>query len=141
MFGIEINPIGVLVAAIANVIVGMIWYGPVFGKKWMKLVGKSESDMEKDKKEMPKIFAISFIGSLIMAFVLTVINKGINTEYGQPENIFFGAYIGILVWLGFVATVNLSDLLYEKRNQQLVSLQSGYYLVSLVLQGAIISFF
>ncbi|HLD39833.1 MAG TPA: DUF1761 family protein, partial [Candidatus Nanoarchaeia archaeon] len=33
------NYLAVLVAAIAAYVVGFLWYGPVFGKKWMALMG------------------------------------------------------------------------------------------------------
>jgi hypothetical protein len=36
---ITINYLAVIAAAIAAVGVGVLWYGPLFGKEWMKLMG------------------------------------------------------------------------------------------------------
>lgn len=64
--------LAVLVSVIVSMIVGSIWYGPVFGKKWMKLVGVTKEDMEKGKKEMQKTYGMMFAGSLVTSFVLAV---------------------------------------------------------------------
>ena len=42
----DINWIAVLVAAVSAFMIGGIWYGPLFGKKWMELVGKTEEDIK-----------------------------------------------------------------------------------------------
>ena len=44
---IETNWIGVILAAISAMVVGYVWYGPLFGKPWMKLVGITKEDIEK----------------------------------------------------------------------------------------------
>ncbi len=31
----QINLLAVVVCAIASMVLGMLWYGPLFGKKWM----------------------------------------------------------------------------------------------------------
>ncbi|MDQ7020805.1 MAG: DUF1761 domain-containing protein [Candidatus Dojkabacteria bacterium] len=56
----EISVIGIVIAAIANIFLGMIWYGPLFGKEWMRLVGIKKEDTEPN----PSSYAIS-IGSAL----------------------------------------------------------------------------
>ena len=42
----------VIIAAIASMILGMIWYHPkVFGNLWMKLTGVTNKDREEQKKK------------------------------------------------------------------------------------------
>ena len=38
----EVNWIAVIAAAVSAFVLGGLWYGPLFGKKWMALVGLSE---------------------------------------------------------------------------------------------------
>ena len=70
---ITINLLAVLGAAIAAMIIGMIWYSPsVFGKKLMLYVGQTAESMAVSgaKKSMAKNYAINFLGSLVTAYVL-----------------------------------------------------------------------
>jgi len=65
---VPINIWALLVAALAKMVVGMIWYSPaMFLKPWMKLVGRSPEDM---KAGMAKGLTTDAIGALVMAFVL-----------------------------------------------------------------------
>ena len=41
----EVNWIAVIAAAVSAFVMGGLWYGPLFGKKWMALVGLSISRM------------------------------------------------------------------------------------------------
>ena len=42
---ITINLTAAIVAAVASFVLGGIWYGPAFGKRWQALVGLSDEDM------------------------------------------------------------------------------------------------
>jgi hypothetical protein len=50
-----------------------------------------------------------------------------------------GISLGAMVWLGFIATVTLASVLYEKRSVNLYILNNAYQLVSLVVMGAIVA--
>ncbi len=39
---VDINYGAVLVAAIIEIVLGFLWYGPFFGKMWMKSIGVTE---------------------------------------------------------------------------------------------------
>lgn len=36
--------LAVLAAVVANMVLGFLWYGPLFGKSWRAAVGKTEED-------------------------------------------------------------------------------------------------
>ena len=120
----NINWVGVISAGVASMIVGFIWYGPLFGKMWMKLTGKKEMA---DKKEMPKTYAIIFIASLITAYVLSVLGPTMQTAFW--------------VWLGFQATLLLHSVLFEGKSWNLYFLNAGHQLVSLLAMSMALSFF
>jgi len=46
--------------------------------------------------------------------------------------------MGLLVWLGFVATTHAANCLFEGRPFRLFSINTGYPLVSLVLMGPLL---
>jgi hypothetical protein len=120
-------------------IVGALWYGPLFGKKWMALVGMSEGELNAAKaRGMGKLYALAFVGSLLMSYVLAHALVFASFYLGV-----FGASSGIMVgiwnWLGFVAPVTLSTVLWENKPWKLWVLNNGYYLVSLTVMGIILA--
>ena len=54
-------------------VIGSIWFGPIFGKKWMHIVGADKMDMaarKKMQKEAGPLYLIQFLLSLFQAYVL-----------------------------------------------------------------------
>ncbi len=130
----EVNWIEIIAAAVAAMVLGFLWYGPIFGKQWIKLSGMTEAKMnEAKKKGMTKSYAIMMVSALVMAYVLSMFigNAGANTLTD-------GAMVGFLSWFGFAATIQLSKVLWGSDSWELYYLETGYYLVSLSLMGGII---
>lgn len=126
----SINYLALIIAAIIPMIVGFIWYGPLFGKQWMKLAGVTKKDMEAKKSEMPKTYGIMLVASLVMAYVLS--------QFVTTGGAISGAMVGFWIWLGFVVTVKLTDVLFNGNPKQLFYIDISYRLVSLVLMGAVL---
>ena len=135
---IPINYWAVLVGGVVNMILGGLWYGPFFGKPWMKMMGITPADVEAGKKKgMAKSYSLMFIGSLLMSWALA---HGIFFA-GTYLSLFtanVGIVVGFLSWLGFVAPVTISSVLWENKPWRLWILNASYYLVGLCLMGAII---
>jgi hypothetical protein len=131
---VEVNYIAVLAAAVLNMAIGVAWYSPyVFGEIWMKAVGITEHDMQKNKKKMWQLYGMSFVAALIMAFVLAHI-----IQYVQANSIYNGIEAGAWVWLGFVATSLLPVYLFENRPIKLYMINAAYQLVALAGMGALL---
>lgn len=130
----EINYLAVLVAGIASMIVGFLWYGPLFGKTWMALSGITPEAMGgAKKKSMALTYLMSFIGSLMMSAVFAWIFSSIG-----EANAGAGMAGGFWLWLGFIVPVMLGKVLWEGKPWKLYFLDTGYYLVNLLIIGAII---
>ncbi len=83
---------------------------------------------------MGKTLVWTFIGSLVTAGVL----RKFATMVGATS-VGAGISLGAMVWLGFIATVTLASVLYEKRSVNLYILNNAYQLVSLAVMGAIVA--
>ena len=46
-----INFAAVLVAAIVGFIIGILWYGPLFGKSWMRLMGMTDKQLKEARQK------------------------------------------------------------------------------------------
>ena len=129
---IEVNLVAVLVAAIANMIIGSIWYGPLFGKKWMALSGMTKESIEKCHPNMHAIYAMGFGVSLLMSYVLAhFVALNAVTLSMAFEAAFW-------TWLGFIATVSLNSVIWGGRSKNLWLLDNVYYLVSLLVMAGIL---
>lgn len=130
---VSINYIAVLVAALSNFAVGFIWYGPFLGKPWMNMVGLTEEQMNSMQGAMmAKIFGLSFVGALVMAFIMAHW-VGIVDAITWME----GLESGFWAWLGFVAPPFLMNNLYERKPLALWGINTGYWLVSLLIMGVL----
>ena len=136
---VPITYLAVLGAAVASMVVGALWYGPLFGKKWIALSGMTKEAMESAKsKGMGKLYALGFVGSLVMSYVLAhalVFASSYTETSGLPA----GLMVGFWNWLGFVAPVTLSSVLWENKSWALWFLNNSYYVVSLLIMGAILA--
>ena len=140
MIQVPVNYWAILLAAIANMVLGFVWYGPLFGKTWMKLSGinMEKIDTQKTKTNMNIGYALAFIGSLLMAYVLehSIVFAG---AYLDVSGLFAGMMGGFWSWLGFIAPVTLGSVLWEGKPWKLWILMNGYYLISLLLMGSILA--
>lgn len=133
----ELNYLAVLIAAVAAMALGFLWYSPaLFAKQWMKLSGLSEAKFEDSKKKgMGKTYAISTLGSVLMAFVLAMVFQFVGT-FATIDAIILAFWL----WLGFVAPVMVNSVLFEGKSWNLFWINSGYQLASLILMALILSF-
>lgn len=142
MMEVVINYWAVLVAALCNMVLGYLWYGPLFGKKWMALMGITPQQTEDYKKSgkggMNKQYTIAFLAALIMNFVLAhaVIFAG---SYLYEHGMKLGLMVGFANWIGFVVPVTLGSVLWEKKSWSLWFINAGYYLVLLLITGTILA--
>ena len=130
-----VNYLAILISAVVSFVIGGLWYGPIFGKMWIALMGFTQKDIDKAKqKGMSKSYLITFVASLIMAFVLAHF-----IIYTGASNFFEGFQVGFWVWLGFVATTQLGTVLWENKSWNLFILNIAYWLVNLLVMGAILA--
>ncbi len=70
---IAINYWAVVACGVVSMVVGGIWYGPLFGKKWMEICEVDVSDIEarkKMQKEAMPLYAVQFLLVLFQVYVL-----------------------------------------------------------------------
>ncbi len=129
---VHVNFLAVLIAAVANYVIAMIWYAAIFGKLWQKLTGIT------DMKPAVLNIVLVFIGSFVLSFVLYH-SIAFGNAYVKTSGITGGLMGGFWSWLGFIAPVTLTTKLYENKPWGLWLLDNGFWLISLLVMGAILS--
>ncbi len=130
----SVNFWAVFVSALASMVIGSVWYGPLFGKKFRVAMGMDKWSAEKQaqmKKSMGMSFALQFIASLVMFYILAVfMHAGVGGVTGNLA-------IAFWTWLGFVVPVKLGDAIWGG-SWTLFWIGISNMLVTLLAAGAII---
>jgi hypothetical protein len=132
----DVNFLAVIVAAIATFVVGALWYSPLmFADAWMSAHGYSKEKLEAMKRARSPVqgMATSFVCFLVMAFVLDVL-----ATWTGVDDIGEGISLGILLWLGFAATLGLVANSFSDKPLSAFVIDTGYHFGGLALTGAII---
>lgn len=126
-----LNWLAIIVAALANFLVGGLWYSPLlFGKLWMKENNFTEEELRKGN--MPKIFGLTFVFSFVMAFNLAMYLNDAGTTAS------WGAIAGFLAGFGWVAMSIFVIGQFERKSTKYMLIHAGYVTISFILMGLII---
>ena len=124
-----VNWIAIVVSALAGFAVGALWYGPVFGKVWMR---ESAVTMDKARSaNMPKLYGMVLVLNLIAAGSLDMF-------IGPNATWRFGLFAGFMTGLTFVATALGVIYLFEFRSLRLWLINAGYQVVIFSVMGTIL---
>jgi hypothetical protein len=125
-----------LLAVLANMVIGFLWYGPLFGKHWMKALGWTNKDLEKQKQGMWKVWVLVVMGETMTALVL---HKLIESFPLTESSLLASTLLAVLLWLGFVFPILSLTVLFENRSKTVFWIGAAYQLVALIVMAAILT--
>jgi hypothetical protein len=123
----QVHWLAVVIAAVANLVIGYVWYMPqVFGKRWREASG---TDMAQPAGAM---WAVVIVTSLVAAYVVA--------QFAGGAGVVNGAVWGFVLWL-LVGSVMAGAVLFEGRSWTYWGINAGYWLLTLLVMGAIVGYF
>lgn len=126
------NYLAILGAAIVAFAVGALWYGPLFGREWRRLMGIGEGA---NMGAMPtKAMTGGFVATLILVYVLAGLMSAM-----QVATVSAALVLAFWLWLGFVATILANSVFYEKRSWNLYLINAAHYLVAIALAAVVLA--
>jgi len=160
-----INWIIILVSSFIPLVVGAIYYGPLFGKAWMGVNGFKEEDLE--GSNMALIFGLSILLSFLLGLALSgmVVHQNAilsllasdlqagSTEAKEMVDMFMNAYgdkhkhfghgalHGGIAAILFALPLIAINALFERRGGKYIGIHFGFWFISLTLMGGIICHF
>lgn len=128
----ELNYVAIIVAAVLNIVLGVIWWHDVlFGKPWRALMGwdtMTKEELKNKQKKSGPAYMTSVVSSLVIAFFLGGLIDMLNVISLS------GAFrLAWVLWLAFVATTSLVDYMYAERKLKLWAINYGYHLAGMVM--------
>lgn len=153
-----INPIAIIVAAFSALVVGFIWYNPkVFGNAWMQASGMTDEQIKGGN--MAKIFVLALFFAFLLAISLSsiVIHQmgafglvqgelgtlpsydAFMADYSNEFRTFkHGALHGVLSGVLIALPILGTNALFERKGAKYILINSGYWILTLGVMGAII---
>ena len=156
---LPINPLAIIVAAIAALMIGFLWYNPkLFGNAWAKEAGMTEEKMKGGN--MLVIFGLALLFAILLATLLmqftnhqwgalgmiggdpTLAKESFNAFMGDYETAFrtykHGAFHGFLFGLFGALPIIGTNALFERKSAKYIFINAGYWIVTLMVMGAIL---
>ncbi len=127
----------ILGAGVLSLVVGSIWYGPLFGKKWMEICGVSAMD-EAKRKEMQKAAMPLYITQFLLSLLqFSILMNMINYGGWKMQSVWVASFI----WLGFVMPTIAGSSMWNNDPSKVkwarFLIQAGYQLVMFIIYGFI----
>lgn len=127
-----VSLLATIVATVLGFVLGALWYGPLFGARWMALVGLSREQLERDFNP-----AVTYGLTFVLGFVASyVFGLYLGPNPGRVFAIVCGAAAG-LFWVA--ASLATNDL-FERRPAALIAINAGYHAVRFTLIGVAFAF-
>jgi hypothetical protein len=134
--GIELNWIAIVLAAASTMVVGSLWYGPLFGKAWIKLA-KVKTDPNFGVKQAIPLYGGAFLSSALTATVIAIFAYIVSQYF---DGSFLGAalWVALILWAGFTAARVYMHDSFEGRRKKLTLLTVTHELVTIAVMALII---
>lgn len=118
---VQVNWLAVALGTVFSMVLGFLWYGPLFGKLWLRTIGKKEEEL----KSSPGIYVLAFLGALVTGYVLAVLVAGLEASVW-----WWGAILGAVIGVGVGSASALVNGLFLGSSLELVGLVAAVRPVS-----------
>ncbi len=148
----EINYLAILVCGVLSMVIGAIWYGPLFGKKWLEIIGATNQDLETRKKMQKSAWPLYIVQFVMIIFQLLVLAYTMNvwdrfsklndTFYISGLRMFFDFCVSFIVWFVFIMPTIAGASMWTNDSPKIkwarFFIQAGYQLVIFIIFGLVL---
>lgn len=126
------NYLANIAAAIACFLLEAVWY-TVFMKTWLSGIGRSMQWLVSSGMNPAIQYATALVMALVMATAISCV-----TQLSGKQTALRGIKVAALLWAGFVLTTWSTEYIFEVRPISLYFVNAGYWLLGMMLMGAIV---
>jgi uncharacterized protein DUF1761 len=127
--------LAVALAALMPFVVGALWYAPFgFGRWWERVHGYDDPARKALlMASAPRNYLASLVAYVVLALVLRFFLYRLAASDASSA-----VRLAVLVWLGFVATIGLTTILFALQPISLWAIDAGFQLVYMCLMALIL---
>lgn len=125
---VAVNWLAVVVGMVVSMVLGFLWYGPLFGNTWLRLIGKSAEEIESDPTMYIKTAVAAFVAMLFLNMVVSSLGA---TTFAS------GLIVGALTFVGFGATQTFVYTTFEGPSEKVWLLFSEYQILVFAIMGGV----
>jgi hypothetical protein len=127
-----VNYLAVIAAAVVAMVIGFAWYSPkVFGTRWIGYLGTTQAQLGNPGATG---MVVGVIASLLNAWVLALLSLNLG-----GKTLADAVTLGIVAWLGFMATITAAQVSFEKKPWGLWLLNNVHNVIVQVVMAAIVT--
>ncbi|MBK8137958.1 MAG: DUF1761 domain-containing protein [Chloroflexi bacterium] len=128
---ITLNLAAVVIAAVANVLIGALWFNTpfLFNKQWLQGIGKTAEQVNADSS--PVSIAIAVIGALTASLMTGIIAGWIGID-----SLLQGAIFGVMIGVVTAISAAIKDS-FERRPRLLTMVNAGHDLFVFAVMGGV----
>ena len=124
----SINWLAVVVGVVVSNALGFLWYGPLFGERWMRMIGKTRDEIEAS----PTMYIVTIVSSL-----LTMIALALVVDAFGAATFVEGLIIGAVVNIGLSGASTYVYTSFEGPPVNVWALFAIYQLLIFALMGGV----
>ena len=122
-----VNWLAVVAGVVFSMILGFLWYGPLFGKRWMAMSGKTEEDTQAE----PSMWILTIIASALAMTALALIVAAFGADSFAD-----GVIAGVVPWV-LAAAALFTHSLFEGTHTGVWALFVVYQLIVWGVMGGV----
>lgn len=128
---LNLSPVALLAGIAAHMLIGMAWYSSIlFGSRWVRLQKIKAGSFVMDTSH--------WVGAALTGATITIVLNHLLQALGTHICLQAIEY-ALLLWLGFIAPIQFSGVLWEKKPLELYFISIGHWAVTLALIGCIVT--
>ncbi len=131
----DINWLAVFVASLAFFGLGMIWYGPLFGKLWQRAIA-TDGGVALRQTNSARLLLAGFVMSMIIAVGMAIFLHGPDGHH-QFDGA-YGGLIGLMVGVLFILPTTVMNYIFARRSLALILIDGFYHIAANTLTGIIL---
>ena len=122
----------ILVAAVACFLFEAGWY-TLFLQSWLDGIGRSMSWLENSGMNPAFQYGTALVSAAVIATSISCV-----TQLTGPQTALRGIRVAVSLWFGLVLTTWATEYIFEVRTLKIFAINTGFWLLGMVLMGAIV---
>jgi hypothetical protein len=126
------NYLAITFAAVACFLFEAAWYS-YFLQSWLDGIGRTAQWLMATGVNPALQYGTALVSAAVIAAAISCV-----TQLTGPQTALRGMRVAALLWLGFVITTWGTEYAFEVRTYKIFAINTGFWLVGMVLMGAIV---